>query len=134
MRIDHIYNSTSNRRNSLSIALSILLGFFLSNHTHVVARALAPSPCTRPSIYRMNTSHLKEPTLCGKLNQHWSVLQEEFRLDLEKVYTIFFKGLYSSCQMTRTYGKDQARIIRARGNELHDNLAVAQIALESRMM
>ncbi|CAM6094401.1 unnamed protein product [Calypogeia fissa] len=64
-RLDRVYYSDCN--NKLCISTSILPGYFFSDHAPVLAQIEVDGVVSRPTVYRMNASHLKHLELLRKL-------------------------------------------------------------------
>lgn len=63
----------------------------------------------RPSLYCVNTSHLKDKILHEKLTKLWEGIHMQAQLDEADIEKIFLKGLFESKRITRTFGKDKAK-------------------------
>lgn len=130
-QIDRVYNSVSKRKNAFHITSIIFPGFYLSDHAPIFAMAKSEGPTTKPSVYCMNTSHLDHPDMRPKLLNHWKELLDVVIQDDSLVEDKFYKGLYESRRMCRTFGKDMVEKRRERERLLQALLAAAQLKLES---
>lgn len=84
----------------------------------MIAKVKALGKMERPSLYHMNTSHLKDPTLVDKLKWMWEELLALVIEDESRATALFFKGLYNSKRITRTHGKLKAKLRRRKLDEL----------------
>lgn len=69
--IDRIHFSEFARQCPFTITSTILAGYFLSDHAHVLATIRTVDAHTRPSLYCLNTHHLKNEKLLEKLRGMW---------------------------------------------------------------
>lgn len=84
----------------------------------------------RPSLYRVNTSHLLDLPLQDKLVTLWEEIRSSVEQDGSNVDRKFFNGLYESKKITRSYEKERAKQRREKEGDLKAKLALAQVALE----
>lgn len=111
--LDHIYLSTSSRTYLFSLLSTILPGFCLSDHAPILVALKTNGIAIHPSLYRVNSSHLKDKELLDRLTSLWEGIKlemlEEETEDGAKVEKRFFKGLYDSKKITRAYNKEKAK-------------------------
>lgn len=83
-----------------------------------------------PTLYRMNTQHFSGPILLEPLTDLWKGIKERMDVGEEGVSDMFFKGLYQTKWMARTFGKNRAAQRREKETDLQESLATTQIQLE----
>lgn len=127
---DRVHYSEFARHCPYTITSTILPRYCMSDHAPMVATIHFVAPHTKPSLYRVNSHHLKDEKLLSKLNETWEESCREYLLANDQEIDILFKGLYRSKRMIRTFGKDKANQPRRREVQLRENLVAAQIALE----
>lgn len=128
--IDRIHSTATPTSRNLKVKSTILLGFCVSDHAPVLAKVRTSGHIERPSIYRMNIHQLNDPELFEKMEIMWKEKLEEIQQNVTIAPEVFFKGLYESKQLARTHGKLKANSRRQKEDELHENLAKAQIELK----
>lgn len=111
--IDHIYHFISSHTCPFSMTSTILPGFCLLDHALILTTLQTNGIVILPSLYRVNSSHLKDKELHDQLTSLWEgikleMLKDEIE-DGRKVENRLFKGLYESKKIMRAYSKEKSR-------------------------
>lgn len=79
----------------------------------------------------MNVSHLSDSDLIARLENMWATEERQATIDERTTESLFFKGLYKSKRITKTWGKHQRDHRRREEQALRLKFEEAQLQLQS---
>lgn len=125
-RLDRCYHSAGLLCSSLEPSSTICPGFNLSDHAPLLINL---QQCLHQHLarYKMNVSHLLDPELLARLEAMWAADELKATIIGTSTEDLFFKGLYKSKRITRTWGKHRWDHRRREEKELRLKFKGAQL-------